>query len=58
MKSGRLSFVFILLHSDALVVICGPPVMQAVVKRILAGLNYDEDRVTTVDQEVKAPAKL
>jgi hypothetical protein len=33
--------------------------MQAVVKRILAGLNYDEERVTTVDQEVKpALAKL
>eukprot|EP01127_Copromyxa_protea_P004298 TRINITY_DN14179_c0_g1_i1.p1 TRINITY_DN14179_c0_g1~~TRINITY_DN14179_c0_g1_i1.p1 ORF type:complete len:1161 (-),score=242.46 TRINITY_DN14179_c0_g1_i1:35-3517(-) len=35
---------------DLLTVICGPPVMQRVVKQILSALNYPDHLVTTVDQ--------
>lgn len=43
---------------DLLTVICGPPVMQRVVKQILQALNYPDELVTTVDQAPLDPAKL
>jgi len=46
---------FISSSPDLLTVICGPPVMQSVVKRILGSLNYPESMITTVDQEDKSP---
>eukprot|EP00164_Ancoracysta_twista_P014613 GFYU01023869.1.p1 GENE.GFYU01023869.1~~GFYU01023869.1.p1 ORF type:complete len:480 (-),score=81.78 GFYU01023869.1:199-1437(-) len=45
--------------ADLLVVICGPPVMQRVVKSILQSQGYDMDRVRTVDETSSGPsAKL
>lgn len=44
--------------SDLLTVICGPPVMQRIVKQILQSLKYPDELVTTVDQAPPDTAKL
>ena len=43
---------------DLLVVICGPPVMQRVVKSILQAQGYNMDQVRTVDETGGPSAKL
>ncbi|RNE96712.1 NADH-dependent fumarate reductase-like protein, partial [Trypanosoma conorhini] len=44
---------------DLLVVICGPPVMQRIVKGCLKGLGYNMALVRTVDEaDSKAPSKM
>jgi flavocytochrome c len=53
-ETSTIQQYFIPPASDVLTVICGPPVMQRVVKQVLSALKYPEGLVTTVDQVPQA----